>query len=235
MNDDDIRRLANSAEVVVFRSPLTDLGDLDHLLDRLGIKWRTVDLAMGERENRASFEVLRSHTGHPTLPQVFVDGHFVGGLEAARSRLEDEAALAGPSPRLSPPATLAAYAGLVPFIGLAAWLWIHGGIMAARVLAIYAATVLSFIGAVHWGWALGEHAEPRRYYWSIAPALAGWILASLPPAVGLPILAASFIGLWYAERRWFATDLPGWYRALRLQLSFITAACLVAAWIAVLI
>lgn len=235
MSEEDIDTLVKSAKVVVFRSPLSDLGGLDRLLRRRGIQWRDVELGMGERENRARFELLRQYTGHATLPQVFVDGRFVGGIEAARDELADEAELAGPSAALSGPATLSAYAGLIPFIGLAAWMWAHGTGTSATVLAVYAAVVIGFVGAVHWGWALGEHSEPRTYYWSVVPALGGWVFASLPPAAGLVLLAALFGGVWYAERRWFAKGLPRWYRGLRLQLTAVSAACLVAAWIAVLV
>lgn len=235
MSEEDIDTLTRSAKVVVFRSPLTDLGGLDRLLRRRGIKWRDVQLGMADRENRARFELLRQYTGHPTLPQVFVDGRFVGGIGAARDALGSDAELDGPSAERSWPATLVAYAGLVPFVGLAAWMWARGNGAAANVVAIYAATVISFVGAVHWGWALAEQAEPRTYYWSTVPAVGAWVFASLPAIAGLPLLAALLAGVWYAERRWFARSLPRWYRNTRLQLTAVSAACLIAAWLAVIV
>lgn len=132
--------------------------------------------------------------------------------------------------------TLTAFAGLVPYMGLAAWLWTHQGGIASRVLAVYAALMLVFAGAVHWGWALAGHAESRRYPWTLLPLLVGWILASLPwPAFALPLLAAATLILWYGERRWFAERLPSWYLALRMQTSILAAVAIVAAWIAVLV
>lgn len=231
----DIEKLVRSAKVVVFRSPLTDLGGLDHVLDRRGTKWRNVELAMGQAENRERFVALRRYTGHTTLPQVFVNGNFVGGIRAARDALEDETALEGPSPTLSGAAAVAGYAGLIPFAGLAAWVWIRHVGLGAHILAVYAAIVLTFVGAVHYGWALGEHADGRRYWWSVVPALIAWILVLLPTAAGLPLLAVALLGTWYAERRWFGKELPRWYRGLRIQLSVAAAACLLAAWIAVLV
>jgi len=235
MTVEDVEELSKSARVVVFRSPVTDLGGLDLLLDRRGTRWRSVELAMGEARNRERFSELCRYTGHSTLPQVFIDGHFVGGISAAIETLRDETGAEGPSRTLSGAATAASYFGLIPFIGLAVWLWTHGtpGV-AAGVLAIYAAVVLSFTGAVHFGWALGEHAGATRYWWSVVPALAGWVFASLPAPASLPLLAAAFLDIWFAERRWFAGELPGWYRSLRTQLSFAVAVCLLAAWIAVL-
>jgi len=236
MNSEEIEKLSQSAKVVVFRSPVTDLGGLDHLLDRHGRRWRSVELAMGDAANRERFEALKRYTGHATLPQVFVDGHFVGGIGAARETLEEAALEDGPSSSLSGAATVASYFGLVPFIGLAAWLWAHPVAGAAGpILAIYAAIVLSFVGAVHFGWALGEHVGARHYWWSTVPAIGAWVLASLPAMIGLPLLAAGFAGVWYAERRWFSRELPGWYRGLRTQLTFAAGACIVAAWIAVLV
>lgn len=233
---DEIERLSHSAPVVIFRGALTDLGGLDHWLERRGKRWQSIELALDEPESRARFSALKHFTGHPTLPQVFVDGHFVGGIRATREALDEKHELDGPSPTLSLTATLAVYVGLLPFIGLAAWLWLYPVTgAAARVLAIYAGVALAAIGAVHFGWALGEHAGHRRYGWSAAPAVAGWILASLPVGIGLPLLAAALIGAWYSERRWFAAALPRWYLLLRTQWSWLAAACLAAAWIAVLV
>ncbi|MGH8128056.1 MAG: DUF3429 family protein [Gammaproteobacteria bacterium] len=233
---DEIERLSHSAPIVIFHSALTDLGGLDHWLDRRGKRWHSVELAMDDPENRARFAALKHFSGHATLPQVFMDGRFVGGIRAAREALDERREFDGPSPTLSLAAMLTVYASLLPFIGLAAWLWLHPVTgAAARVLAIYAGVVLATIGAVHFGWALGEHADHRRYGWSIAPAIVGWILASLPPGIGLPLLAVALLGTWHAEQRWFADSFPRWYRLLRTQLSWLAAVCLVAAWIAVLV
>lgn len=235
MAEEDIEELARSAKVVIFRSPLSDLGGLDRLLDIRGIKWRSIELGMGDRENRARFEVLRQFTGHATLPQVFVDGRFVGGIAAGRALYETEAERKEPSPTLSGPGVIAAYLALLPFVGLAVWIWARGGSSAGYVLAIYAATAISFTGAVHWGWTLAEYAGPSRYYLSLVPAFGAWVFASLPVQVGLILLAALAAGAWYAERRWFAARLPGWYQSLRLQTSIIAVVSLLAAWIAVLL
>lgn len=234
--EDEVERLSHSASVVIFHSAITDLGGLDHWLERRGKRWRSVELSMDDPENRARFAALKHFTGHATLPQVFIDGHFVGGIRATREALEDKQEDEGPSPTLSLAATLTAYAGLLPFIGLAAWLWLHPPTgIAARVLVIYAGVTLAAVGAVHFGWALGEHAETERYWWSAAPAVVGWVLASLPVGIGLPLLAAALVGAWYGEKRWFSQALPRWYRLLRVQLSWLAALCLVGAWIAVLV
>lgn len=59
-------------------------------------------------------------------------------------------------------ATLLAIAGLVPFLVLAAIVLLDplDTPTAIEVLVTYSAVILSFIGAVHWGFALRESAHP---------------------------------------------------------------------------
>ncbi|MGH8226069.1 MAG: DUF3429 domain-containing protein [Gammaproteobacteria bacterium] len=141
-----------------------------------------------------------------------------------------------PGAKLTFYAALAAYGGQLPFIGLVVWLWTHNAGYASHVLAVYAAVVITFIGGVHWGWTLAGHADSRRYLWAMLPLVAGWILACLPwPAFSLPLLAVSVAALWYAERRWFADNLPRWYRFLCTQLAVAATIELLAAWVAVLV
>lgn len=235
--EEEIERLSKSAHVVIFHSPLTDLGGLDHTLNRRGERWHAVELSMGEQRNRERYEALKRFTGQQTLPQVFVDGRFVGGIRAARDVLRNESASEDvtESP-LSLTATACAAVAMLPFMGLAAWLWVHPAAeFAARLLAIYGGIALAIIGAVHFGWALGEHADERRYWWSALPPLAGWILAALPIGIAFPLLAAAHLVVWYGERREFSGTFPRWYRRLRVPLAWLAAACLVAAWIARLI
>ncbi len=231
-----ITALSRSAPVVVFRSPSTDLGGLNHLLDRLGIRWRAVMLDPIDAPMRERFTELCHHTGATTLPQVFADGHFIGGIETSLEHFTPETAIPpGGTPRLSVTATAATYAGLLPFVGLAAWMWLRTAEPAARVLAIYAALIIGFAAAVHWGRGIAGQTGSRIYLWALLPVLIAWILASLPVMIGLPLLALGLAGEWYAERRWFATGLPGWYRALRAQLSIIAAVAVIAGWISLLI
>lgn len=236
MSDErNLHALTHAAPVVIFRSPVTDLAGLDRLLDQSGGRWRDVELGMGDAANRELFQALKAMTGHPTLPQVFIDGEFAGGIESARSRLSGPSAPDARPARLPATALLAGYGGLIPFAGLAAWLWLHTPAAAGHVLAVYAAVILSFVGAVHWGWALGGHAGRQRYAWSVVPALAGWIGASLPPGIALPLLAASLAFVWYQERRGFADGLSAGYLRLRTHLTAGAVVALAAAWVALLV
>jgi hypothetical protein len=134
--------------------------------------------------------------------------------------------------------TVTSYISLIPFIGLAAWIWTHNHHPGApsHVLTIYAALMFVFTGAVHWGWAIADRPTVRVYSWSMLGLVIGWILASLPwYDISLPLLAIATFVFWYAERRWFADFAPRWYRALRAQIAILAALSIVAAWVAVLI
>jgi len=70
-----------SADVIVFVSSLTDVRALRSWLQARGIDHRVVTMAMGSAAQRDRFDHLRKWTGWPLLPQVFVEGVFVGGAD----------------------------------------------------------------------------------------------------------------------------------------------------------
>lgn len=122
-------------------------------------------------------------------------------------------------------ARLLGYAGLLPFLGAAAGIWLAPGpVRAVSFLALgtYGAVILSFLGAVHWGRMLAEPAPETRawYAWSVLPALIGWVALLLPPAFGLSVLTAGFLLAWLVDRGAAARGhLPGWYGRLRAHLT----------------
>jgi len=77
----DLAEIINGSRVVVFRSNLTDTRMLIHWLQREGVDHREVTMGMGSGVERDRFHRLRDWTGWPYLPQVFVDGRFVGGAD----------------------------------------------------------------------------------------------------------------------------------------------------------
>ncbi|UEX79100.1 DUF3429 family protein [Spiribacter halobius] len=228
--DGEIVELARSAPVVVFHSPVTDLAGLDQRLDQAGLRWRAVELGMGDSDNRARFQALKALTGSGTLPQVFMDGRYVGGLREAMARLD-----AG-TPRRGAPAAAAwmGYLGLLPFAAGALGVW-FGPAWVAGWLAAYGAVILSFVGAVHWGLAVADaRPAPETFYASVVPALVGWAALLVPVIVALPVLAAAFV-LWrYWEYQHARTTLPRWFRRLRTALTVGAAASLAIAWPALL-
>lgn len=213
---DELRQLAQQARVVVFHSPVTDLGGLDHDLDQAGIRWQAVEMTMASQASRDLFHQLRHWTGHPTLPQVFRDGRFLGGLEQARGALTEA------HPTRPAAAAWLGYLGLLPFAAgaAAAWLGLPG---AAQALAAYGAVILCFVGAMHWGVAALRPQDPCNrgaFLASVIPALVAWGALLLPAGPGsLALLAASFPAWLTWERRHLSAPLPPWLRRLRLELT----------------
>ncbi|TAD89582.1 MAG: DUF3429 domain-containing protein [Alphaproteobacteria bacterium] len=113
-------------------------------------------------------------------------------------------------------------AGLVPFWGLPilalvdpAW-----GTQALTAQRLYAACILSFLGAVHWGWALAEGQTGwTQLGWSVVPSLVGW-LALLSPSGGWLLLLAGLGVAWFVDDRSVkAGQFPAWYGRLRVILT----------------
>jgi len=125
--------------------------------------------------------------------------------------------------------------GLLPFLAGAAALWLLGAPQretALFVLIAYAAVILSFMGAIHWGLAMaGPHGyRARSMAMSVVPALVAWAALSLPAAAALMVMGAGFIGVFVMDMQAIARGLaPIWYRRLRLPLTVAVLACLGAA------
>jgi len=127
--------------------------------------------------------------------------------------------------------------GLLPFIALTVLALVAPTLAHCDwllVLAHYAAVIVSFVGALHWGYAVKEGAQGRdawlRYGWSVVPALIAVIALQLPTPSGLRldalmILSALRVDQWIDQRR----QISEWMRSLRLLLTVIVAALLVVA------
>lgn len=132
---------------------------------------------------------------------------------------------------LPAPAWLLGPAGLIPFAVLAIGVW-AGWPGAGPALAAYGATILAFLGAVHWGLALratpGEaHAAWGRLGLGVVPALVAWVALLLPMAAGLGLLAAAILATAAIETLASRAGLvPPAYLRLRWLLSAGAAACL---------
>ncbi len=145
-------------------------------------------------------------------------------------------------PRL---AILLGYAGLIPFISGAIGIWITPPAWRTDVLTAllhYAAVILAFMGAIHWGLAMArEHqddAAHRQLGLSVLPALLGWLAISsgLPALLALALLISGFIGLYLADVHAVKLELaPRWYTALRKPLTAVVLISLLAAWVGVLV
>lgn len=124
------------------------------------------------------------------------------------------------------PALILGSGGLIPFvmglllvlIGPEPW-----KAFAWDALRSYAAVILSFLGAVHWGSALGERDKTRLWHilgWSVVPALLAWIGLLLAPTWGYALLLGGFVLNYEVDRRAVrAGRMPAWYGELRRWLT----------------
>ncbi len=119
--------------------------------------------------------------------------------------------------------------GLIPFLACAL-LAAAGPVgwrgFAFSALVAYGATILAFLGAVHWGLALRAPEEERRFgparlALGIAPALWAWVALLLPtgwiaPALALGLIATLGVEQWAAATRQL---VPTKYMVLRWVLT----------------
>ena len=131
---------------------------------------------------------------------------------------------------------LLGYGGLIPFIGLAliSLIPIFPRPFVESAIFYYAATILSFVAALHWGFAmtiksLSEKEQAHLYLWSVIPPLLAWIALLMTPAICASILISGLIAhLWQDLRLNQLTEvnLPGWFMPLRIRLTTVAVACL---------
>ncbi|CEL29024.1 hypothetical protein SRM1_02372 [Pseudomonas fluorescens] len=149
------------------------------------------------------------------------------------------------SSSISPPRhiVLLGYGGLLPFIGLA--LLILTSVEYRPFLAValvnYGAVILSFVGALHWGFAMSVQnmsAELRRnrLIWSVIPALIAWLSTLLPVPLGCLLLIVGFVAHFWQDRQLVrAVNLHAWYLPMRFRLTAVASVCLLIGAIAVVI
>ena len=133
------------------------------------------------------------------------------------------------------------YGGLVPFV-FAAAVALGGGRYAQwsqEALSLYGGIILSFVGALHWAFAMTSSSlSPRQrnmcYLWSVVPALIAWMALLAGPPAGNILLGAGFVLHYWRDRALVvAAGLPAWYLPLRLRLTVIACLCLAAGGAAV--
>lgn len=131
------------------------------------------------------------------------------------------------------------YGGLLPFVGAALLLWLAPGQHSRwlEMLLTYGAVILSFVGALHWGFAMVHPATAGRpmngmYAWSVMPSLLGWAALLVAPAAGATLLIAGFLVQYRQDLRLARVlALPAWYLPLRLQLTVVACLCLATVYL----
>jgi hypothetical protein len=126
--------------------------------------------------------------------------------------------------------------GALPFIALAgATPFLAAGplSLAAEALVAYGATILSFLGGIHWGLAIapeGGATQARlqpRLILSVIPSLAAWAALLVADTIGLFILALAVAAMLWVDLGATRTgEAPPWYPNLRIPLTCIVVAAL---------
>jgi hypothetical protein len=127
------------------------------------------------------------------------------------------------------------YGGLIPFAVFALLMWlvtpeVHP--LVAIAMAGYAATVVAFLGGIHWGIGLRHDSPQRRFHmgWGATASVLAWIAVIMPAYAGLPLLALLLVACYLIDRKtWPPAGLGEWL-TLRFRLTAIaTLSCLLAA------
>lgn len=129
------------------------------------------------------------------------------------------------------------YAGLLPFVSLSiAAIFFPGAVEAGAQLAllVYAAVILSFLGGIVWGRLLaakeGSITNANRHLvYSNLPPLAAWFALFFDFERALLILASAFVAALLYDRSLLAAGtVPSWFYAMRVRLTVIAVASLLA-------
>lgn len=134
-------------------------------------------------------------------------------------------------------ARMLGFAGLIPFVCLALWLygiapdhaWRQGTI---TLLLAYGAAILSFLGGARWGVAMSREREDAGldYALAMAPPLIGWVAVVTPVPYAFALLAAAFAaqGAWDTLAE-YQGKAPRWYAKLRTTLTVVVVASMLVA------
>ena len=151
---------------------------------------------------------------------------------------------------LPPVVRYLAYAGLIPFIGLALMVQLAPtpiNYLSAESIASYGAIIVAFMGALHWGANLQTLGKPtsgdrwidrNAWIWGITPALIAWVALHIYIPVSLIILAATLVIQRNIDKDTYTyyftnDDARSAFITMRTRLSYIAAACLT--WAALVI
>ena len=134
-------------------------------------------------------------------------------------------------------------AGLMPFVAGAVALWVTLPLLAPerghQLVVSYGAIILSFLGGIRWGTAIGLFNARRQaveFSASVLGSLAGLAALFVAPIPALTLLITGFL----MQALWDVTSvesgrLPLWFGKLRMLLTAGAVIALIAALVAVVI
>lgn len=156
----------------------------------------------------------------------------------------DDVTVPGPQAQPGPLARQLSYAGLVPFLGAALFIWLLIGrveqqqvMFVASALSSYAALIVAFLAALPWGLIMRigpkgwDSPASRRALWSgIVAVTLAWGAMLMPPDAALVALGCLLIGCYVSDRKLYALlHAQGWLQ-LRFRLTVVSSlSCFLAA------
>jgi hypothetical protein len=132
------------------------------------------------------------------------------------------------------------YSGLVPFIFFSSLNWLDYTFVKDPhyYLMTYAAIILSFMGAIHWGVAMSVESDRKNYQLgiSVIPPLLAWLALLLPEIYGYSILIISFSLLCLLDKAQNKRGVfPEWYYPMRVILTTVVVLCLIISSLALVL
>lgn len=132
-----------------------------------------------------------------------------------------------------------AYGGLIPFLflALASWADSKHSLQFRYALQAYGAVILSFVGALHWGFAMSHNAMSQQlkrlsFVWSVIPALIAWIALLVEARFAFALIALGFLlHFWQDWRLVKRLQMPAWYLPMRLRLTVFACLSLLSAYL----
>jgi hypothetical protein len=117
--------------------------------------------------------------------------------------------------------------GLVPFVLGVALVWVvnaEARPYAAKALSAYAAMIVSFLGAIHWGLGFRLSAPPASLFiWGVVPALVAWLAVLMPAPAALVVHGVMLCACYAVDRRVYPTQGLAHWLTLRFRLSAVSA------------
>ena len=131
------------------------------------------------------------------------------------------------------------YGGLLPFVvsAFAVWADSSNSSLWRYALVAYGAVILSFVGALHWGFAMSQsdmtmHQRTYCFVWSVVPALMAWLALLMTSKYAIAMLVAGFLTHFWQDRRLVqVANLPGWYLPLRMRLTLVACIALLSGYL----
>ena len=129
------------------------------------------------------------------------------------------------------------YLGLIPILFSTTMLIFNPqhGMLWGNLLVTYAVVILSFLGALHWAFAMtldriSVNQRHAMLVWSVMPSLIAWVALFLPQTLGCLLLSCFFaFALWMDIRLGRVASLPDWYLPLRFRLTTVMTVSLMTA------